>query len=79
MKNKVSINILMLTTLFICSFAFSGEEQETESAKKENQKSSESVDENKNVQKRSSIKTLEEFVPSEEVSADKPVAFPTDI
>ena len=79
MKNKVSINILMLITLFFCSLAFSGEEQEMESAKKENQISSESADENKNVKKRSSIKTLEEFVPSEEVSADKPVAFPTDI
>ena len=29
--------------------------------------------------KRSEIKTLEEFIPSEEVSSDKPVAFPTDI
>jgi hypothetical protein len=29
--------------------------------------------------KRSSVKTLEEFIPSEEVSADKPVAFPSDI
>ena len=29
--------------------------------------------------KRSRIKTLEEFIPSEEVSADKPVAFPSDI
>lgn len=31
------------------------------------------------VGKRGQIKTLEEFVPSEEVSADKPVAFPSDI
>ncbi|MGH1538349.1 MAG: hypothetical protein ACRBDX_09950 [Gammaproteobacteria bacterium] len=29
--------------------------------------------------KRRQIKTLEEFIPSEEVSADKPVAFPNDI
>lgn len=29
--------------------------------------------------KRGEIKTLEEFIPSEEVSADKPVAFPIDI
>lgn len=29
--------------------------------------------------KRSDIKTLEEFIPSEEVSADKPISFPTDI
>ena len=29
--------------------------------------------------KRSEVKTLEEFIPSEEVSSDKPVAFPTDI
>ncbi|MEM7402193.1 MAG: hypothetical protein AAF304_09625 [Pseudomonadota bacterium] len=31
------------------------------------------------VGKRSRVKTLEEFIPSEEVSADKPVAFPSDI
>ncbi len=31
------------------------------------------------VSKRGQIKTLEEFIPSEEVSADKPVAFPNDI
>jgi len=31
------------------------------------------------VKKRGQIKTLEEFIPSEEVSADKPVAFPNDI
>lgn len=29
--------------------------------------------------KRSDVKTLEEFIPSEEVSADKPISFPTDI
>ncbi len=28
---------------------------------------------------RSEVKVLEEFVPDEEVSADKPVAFPVDI
>ena len=31
------------------------------------------------VGKRSRVKTLEEFIPSEEVSADKPIAFPSDI
>ena len=29
--------------------------------------------------KRSEVKTLEEFIPSEEVSADKPISFPADI
>ena len=29
--------------------------------------------------KRSEVKTLEEFIPSEEVSADNPISFPTDI
>ena len=29
--------------------------------------------------KRGQVKPLEEFIPSEEVSADKPVAFPSDI
>ena len=28
---------------------------------------------------RRQVKTLEEFIPSEQVSADKPVAFPSDI
>lgn len=42
-------------------------------------------DANKNSQpkisskKRSEVKTLEEFVPSEKVSADNPISFPTDI
>ncbi len=34
---------------------------------------------NQKIGKRGQVKTLEEFVPSEEVSADKPVAFPNDI
>jgi len=29
--------------------------------------------------KRGEIKTLEEFIPSEEISADKPISFPVDI
>ena len=33
----------------------------------------------KSASKRNKVKTLEEFIPSEEVSADKPVAFPVDI
>ncbi len=48
------------------------EEQVTETANKEK-----SVKQNAN--KRSQVKTLEKFIPSEEVSADKPVAFPADI
>lgn len=28
---------------------------------------------------RTTVRTLEEFVPSEEISADKPVSFPADI
>ena len=31
------------------------------------------------VGKRGQVKPLEEFIPSEEISADKPVAFPNDI
>jgi len=32
-----------------------------------------------NISKRGQVKTLEEFIPSENISADKPVAFPNDI
>jgi len=45
-------------------------EQKTNSSKSTNKAS---------VNKRGQVKTLEEFIPSEEVSADKPVAFPNDI
>lgn len=52
---------------------------------KESENGSQVLNEQKNkvikptVGKRSRVKTLEEFIPSEEVSADKPVAFPSDI
>jgi len=47
-------------------------EQTTNTEKKKNNRTP-------NIGKRGQVKPLEEFIPSEEVSADKPVAFPNDI
>jgi len=54
-------------------------------AENEEQKTSQSEEASTNTKgvvkksKRKQVKTLEEFIPSEEVSADKAVAFPSDI
>ena len=49
-------------------------------AEKETEKKNESlVDKKQEDSKSKSKKSLKEFIPSEEVSIDKPVAFPVDI
>ena len=64
--------------LACCQFA--AEESGQENATTKEQKADNSKSNNKvGVSKRRQVKTLEEFIPSEEVSADKPVAFPNDI
>ena len=66
---------ILLTGLFLSSaflyygFVLADEETEEESEATEEQQNRKSERDN----------TLEEFVPSEEVSIDKPVAFPVDI
>ncbi len=67
----LSIIFLVLLSLTVVVFA---NEENKDSEKKEKIKSAKPT-----VSKRAQVKTLEEFIPSEEVSADKPVAFPNDI
>ena len=52
-------------------------EQSTQKQNKNTTKTEISV--TQSIGKRGQVKPLEEFIPSEEVSADKPVAFPSDI
>jgi hypothetical protein len=70
---------LSIILLLSCSATFvfaedNSNQTDTQLDKKEKAKSSQP-----SVSKRAQVKTLEEFIPSEEVSADKPVAFPNDI
>lgn len=67
----LSIIFLVLLSLTVVVLA---NEENKDSEKKEKIKSAKPA-----VSKRAQVKTLEEFIPSEEVSADKPVAFPNDI
>jgi len=69
--------ILLLLVLLGYSFAlFAENESQDNSQPKEASTNTKSTPKKS---KRRQVKTLEEFIPSEEVSADKPVAFPSDI
>ena len=70
--------LFALLCLPIINFAADESEQENKTVKEQKTNSSKSANK-ANVNKRGQVKTLEEFIPSEEVSADKPVAFPNDI
>ena len=65
---KIFLIALILSIVFHM-VSLADEEMENNEAATEKQQESEVKDE----------ETLEEFVPSEEVSIDKPVAFPVDI
>ena len=70
-------HLLLLLVLSYSSIAvFAGEEVQPKNQIEKEQKSKSPK---ATISKRDQIKTLEEFIPSEEVSADKPVAFPNDI
>ena len=69
---KIALSSLLILLGFITAYSlvFAEEDMEkTETTTKEEKQSSESKSNN----------SIEEFVPSEEVSIDKPVAFPVDI
>ena len=71
---------VLFTLLFLPIVNFAADENEQNNETKKEQKADNSKSNNKvGVSKRKQVKTLEEFIPSEEVSADKPVAFPNDI
>ncbi|MEJ2114759.1 MAG: hypothetical protein P8X88_01590 [Gammaproteobacteria bacterium] len=69
-------HLLLLLVLSYFSIAVFAEEDQP---KNQTEKEQKSISPRATVSKRDQIKTLEEFIPSEEVSADKPVAFPNDI
>ncbi len=78
---------LLSKRLFFCalftlalSISYVGFAEDNDSKTKQTSTKEKSTNQSKPyTSKRARIKTLEEFVPSEEVSADKPVAFPSDI
>jgi len=74
-KKCTRFSVLLVAILFIAQIVIAEDKSDKEQQNKEKVvKQSQSYK-----SKRSRIKTLEEFIPSEEVSADKPVAFPSDI
>ncbi len=71
---KIIAAVYISLMLMSASYAEEKKQQtETEASNKEETTNSQKAN------KRNQVDTLEEFVPSEEVSADKPVAFPADI
>ena len=75
MRSKLTAVALMLTISLYSSIVHA--EKKTEGLEKENQKASKV--ERESVKKPKRNETLKEFIPSEEISIDKPVAFPVDI
>lgn len=77
LKQRLYFFILFSAGLLFTYVSFA---EESSNKTKQTDSSEKSAKQSKpNASKRSRIKTLEEFIPSEEVSADKPVAFPSDI
>ena len=74
MNLRYLLFLLALPYLSIATFAAEEEQPKNQIEKKQESKSTKAT-----ISKRGQLKTLEEFIPSEEVSADKPVAFPNDI
>lgn len=66
---KILLTLILVNSIFICIATYAEEDNETGNPPAEKDQSDE-----QNVDIR-----LEEFVPSEEISIDKPVAFPVDI
>lgn len=82
---KILIFLFYFVTLSIACFTMShaanDESSQTEQTTKKQTKSTSKTETavTQSIGKRGQVKPLEEFIPSEEVSADKPVAFPSDI
>jgi len=76
MKFKhIVFSILFTIWLAVCFSHVSAEDDDTEDKAIEKKTSKPKI----STGKRGDIPTLEEFEPSEEVSADKPISFPVDI
>lgn len=66
---KIIFIIILVQSVFLFANVLADDEIETDETPVEKEQNSEVRDDKK----------LEEFVPSEEISIDKPVAFPVDI
>lgn len=69
----------LILFLFLVYFSVSLFAAEDDQQNNDEEKQQKSTTTKSSSGKRSRVKTLEEFVPSEEVSADKAVSFPSDI
>lgn len=74
MRNKLTIVVILIMLL---SWSVVHAEKDMEKVQKENQNVNQA--EKKSAKKSKNNKVLKEFTPSEEISIDKPVAFPVDI
>lgn len=74
----MKVRNLFLLFIILC---FSFTVVATEEKQKKNVPTKEQTTKNPkaSISKRGQVKTLEEFIPSENISADKPVSFPSDI
>ena len=77
MRSKLIAVALVLTISLYSSIVHAENKTEELELEKENQKASKV--ERESVKKPKRTETLKEFIPSEEISIDKPVAFPVDI
>ncbi len=75
MRNRLITVFVALITLTLCSVAYT--ESTTGKLEEENKKTKQV--QQKPIKKSKKNETLREFTPSEEISIDKPVAFPVDI
>jgi len=72
--------IILFAVAWLSISVFAAEDSaQNNSPKQEQIKKQTTASQKASTGKRARVKTLEEFIPSEEVSADKPVAFPSDI
>jgi len=77
---NLRILFIFIAMLWLSISVFAAEDSEHKNSPKDAPENEQvNTTPTKNSGKRARVKTLEEFIPSEEVSADKPVAFPSDI
>ena len=74
-KNFINLAIFIFSIVWFCIVLAESESESEEPAQQATEQNKQSTSGKTNANK----KPLKEFVPSEEISIDKPVAFPVDI
>ena len=74
-KSLIKLVILMFSIVWVCVVLAEPKPETAESAEQTTEQSKQQASDKTTANK----KPLKEFVPSEEISIDKPVAFPVDI